>query len=141
MLVQPRGTCHSKTVPVRGPARSSNRPPWRAARASMFFRPCPRGAPGSRGADPVIDHPQHHLVGHDHLDVHTRRVRVTGDVGERFAQRREELGGEVVTDAAVDRTVEEASRFEPERPSGLATECQHTGLADRHPRTPETIPA
>ena len=31
----------------------------------------------------------------------------------------------VVSKRAVDGTVEEASRFEPERASGLPTECQH----------------
>ena len=101
----------------------------------------PAGRVRGRRADPVIDHPQHHLVGHDHLDLHPRRLGVTGDVAQRFAQRREELGGEIVADAAVDRTVEEASRFEPERASGLPTECQHTVSQTVHPTTAETTPA
>jgi two-component system response regulator DevR len=97
----------------------------------------PAGRFRGRGADPVIHHPQHHLVGHHHFDTHTRRPRVTGDVAERFAQRGEELGGEIVTHPAVDRSVEEAPRFEPERPRGLATECQHAvsqASTRRHPR-------
>ena len=53
------------------------------------------------------------------------RPGVAGDVAERLAQRGEELDGEVVADAAVDRPVEEAPRLEPERPGGLPTEGQH----------------
>ena len=82
---------------------------------------CVRG----RGADAVIDDPQDDVIGHHHLDLHERRPGVTGDVAECFAQRGEELGGDIVTHAAVDRTVEEAPGFEPRRPDGLATESQH----------------
>ena len=76
-------------------------------------------------ADPVVDHPQHHPVRHDQLDVHLRRLGVTGDVAQRFAQRREELGGEIVSDGAVDGTIKETPRFEPERARGLPPKCQH----------------
>ena len=91
----------------------------------MFFRPCPRGASGAGGPIPSSTTRNTTCVGHDHLDVDACRLRVTGDVAERLAQRREELGGEVVVDAAVDRSVEEAARLEPERAGGLATERQH----------------
>ena len=124
---------------VRPAARTGRR--WRAARASMFFRPCPRCARRGRRADPVIDDPQDHLVGHDHLDLDSGRLRVTGDVAERFAQRGEELDGDVVIDAAVDRAVEEASRFEPERAQPPRDRLRARGPEARRPTERETLPA
>ena len=100
----PSGERVARQLP--GPA-IPGRCPWAHRRGARIVRrggrrgpPCSsghaRGASPARWADPVVDHPQHDLLGHHHLDLHRRRPGVAGDVAERLPQGGEQLGEVVV---------------------------------------------